>query len=94
METESWQQYLITAESKLDELTTDQIATCAKILALQLGKYRVEYGDLPEKVYQQFVEFEKITEETKKIFKMGMEAMLAVIKQVEMTEASKEIKKH
>ena len=94
METESWQQYLITAESKLDELTTDQIATCAKILALQLGKYRLEYGDFPEEVYQQFVELEKMTEETKKIFKMGMEAMLAVISQVESAEVDKEIKKH
>lgn len=29
---------------------------------------------------QQFVELEEMTEETKKIFKMGMEAMLAVIR--------------
>ncbi len=94
MKTESWQQYLFTAETKLNELTTDQIATCAKMLALELGKYRLEYGDFPEEVLQQFVDLEEMTEETKKIFKMGMEAMLAVIKQVEITEGDKEIKKH
>ena len=94
MDTESWQQYLITAESKLDELTTDQIATCAKILALQLGKYRLEYGDFPEEVNLQFFELEKMTGETKKIFKMGMEAVLAVIVHVEIAEADKEFKKH
>ncbi len=70
MKTESGEQYLYAAETKLNELTTDQIATCAKILALELDKYRLEYGDFPEEVYQQFVELEEMTEETKKIFKM------------------------
>ena len=94
METESWQQYLLTAETKLNELTTDQVATCAKMLALELGKYRLEYGDFPEEVMQQFVELEEMTEETKKIFKMGMQAMLAVIRQVETVEDNAKIKRH
>ena len=94
METESWQQYLFTAETKLNELTTDQIATTAKMLAWELDKYRLEYGDFPEEVFQQFAELEEMTAETKKIFKIGMEAMLAVIRQVEIAERDKEIKKH
>lgn len=56
METESWQSYLLAAESNLDALTTDQIATCTMMLALELGKYRLEYGDFPEEIFQQFVE--------------------------------------
>lgn len=40
METESWKNYLYIAETILNELTTDQIATCAKMLALELDKYR------------------------------------------------------
>ena len=88
------QQYLYAAETKLNALTTDQIATCAKMLALELGKYRLKDGDFPEEVMQQFVELEEMTEETKKIFKMGMEAMLAVIRQVEIAEGDKEIQKH
>lgn len=64
------------------------------MLALELGKSRLEDGDLPEEVFQQFVEIEEMTKETKKIFKMGMEAMLAVIQQVEIVESDKEIKKH
>ena len=91
---ESWRQYLFTAEDKLNELTTDQIATTAKILALQLGKYRLEFGDFAEEVYQEFIELEVMTEETKEIFKMGMEVMLSVIKQVEAADENKEIKKH
>lgn len=91
---ESWRQYLFTAEDKLNELTTDQIATTAKILALQLGKYRLEFGDFAEEVYQEFIELEEMTEETKEIFKMGMEVMLSVIKQVETADENKEIKKH
>ena len=94
MNNESWQQYLYTAEDKLNELTTDQIATTAKILALQLGKYRLEYGDVAEEVYQEFLELEEMTEETKEIFRMGMEVMLSVIKQVEVADGNKEIQKH
>ena len=91
---ESWRQYLFAAEDKLNELTTDQIATTAKILALQLGKYRQEYGDFAEEVYQEFLELEEMTEETKEIFRMGMEVMLSVIKQVEVADGNKEIQKH
>lgn len=91
---ESWQQYLYTAEDKLNELTTDQVATTAKILALQVGKYRLEFGDFAEEVYQEFLELEEMTEEAKEIFKMGMEVMLSVIKQVETVDEGKAIKKH
>ncbi len=42
METESWEKYLYAAETKLNELKTDQIATCAKMLALELGVYQLE----------------------------------------------------
>ncbi|MGI9227207.1 MAG: hypothetical protein ACR2PU_00290 [Gammaproteobacteria bacterium] len=91
MNDESWQQYLYTAESQLDELTTDQIATTAKILALQLGKCRPGFGDFAEEVYQKFLELEEMTEEAKENFKMGMEVMLSVIKQVETVDESKEI---
>ena len=38
------------------------------MLALELGKYRLEYGDFPEEVFQQFLELDEMTEETKKIF--------------------------
>ena len=91
---ESWRQYLFTAEDKLNELTTDQIATTAKILALQLGKYRLEFGDFAEEVYQEFIELEEMTEENKEIFMMGMEVMLSVIGQVENAEGNKEMQKH
>ena len=39
MEIEVWQQYLYTAETKLNELTTDQVVNCANMLALELDKY-------------------------------------------------------
>ena len=94
MNTETWQQYLYAAESKLDELTTDQIATTAKILALQVGKYRLEFGDFAEEVYQEFLDLEEMTEDAKEIFQMGMEVMLSVIKQVEIADDLKEFKKH
>ena len=42
IETEPWQQYLFIAETKYNELTTDQIATYSKMLALESGKYLLE----------------------------------------------------
>ncbi len=69
MESESWQNYLFTAKTKLNELTTDQIAICAKMFILDLGKHRLEYRDFPEDVMQEFAELEEMTEGTKKIFK-------------------------
>ncbi len=55
---------------------------------------RLESSDFSKEVFQQSLELEKVTEETKKYFKMGMEAMLAVIRQVEIAEADKKIKKY
>ena len=81
-------------EDKFNELTTDQVAATAKILALKLGKYRMEYGDFAEEVYQEFLELEEMIDEAKEIFRMGMEVMLSVIKQVEIADGNKEIKKH
>ena len=94
METESWQNYLLTAETKLNELTIDQIATCAKIIALELGSYRVKFGDSELESFDKYVSVDQLDDEGQEIFKSGMEALLAVIRQVELTDANKEIKKH
>ncbi len=94
METESWQNYLLTAETKLNELTIDQIATCAKIIALELGSYRVKFGDSELESFDKYVSVDQLDDEGQEIFKSGMEALLAVIRQVEIVEAGKEIKKH
>ena len=94
MDTESWQNYLLTAETKLNELTTDQVATCAKIIALELGSYRVKFGDSELESFDKYASVDELDDEGQEIFKSGMEALLAVIKQVEMTEADNKIKKH
>ena len=70
------------------------MATCAKIIALELGSYRVKFGDSELKSFDKFVSVDELDDEGQEIFKSGMEALLAVIKQVEMTEADKKIHKH
>jgi len=94
METEPWQNYLLTAENKLNELTTDQVATCAKIIAVELGSYIVKYGDSGMESLEDYITVDQLDEKGQEIFNAGMEALLAVIKQVEITEEHKEIKKH
>ena len=44
--------------------------------------------------FDKYVSVDELDDEGQEIFKSGMEALLAVIRQVEMTDASKEIKKH
>ena len=85
MEAESWQNYLLTAENKLNKLTTDQIATCAKIIALELGSYRVKFGDGGMESLEDYITVDQLDEKGQEIFKAGMEALLAVIRQVEVT---------
>jgi len=94
MKTEDWQNYLFTAETKLNELNVDQVATCAKIIALELGSYLVKFGDRGMESLEDYITVDQLDEKGQEIFKAGMEALLAVIKQVEITEEGKEIKKH
>jgi len=94
MKTEDWQNYLLTAETKLNELNVDQVATCAKIIALELGSYLVKFGDSGMESLEDYITVDQLDEKGQEIFKAGMEVLLAVIKQVEITEEGKEIKKH
>jgi len=43
---------------------------------------------------EDYIAVDQLDEKGQEIFKAGMEALLAVIRQVEMTDADKEIQKH
>ena len=83
------EQHLISAEYALENLTQDQIGTVAKMLALQVGSYRKEYGDHELDKLEKFVSMTELDDEAKEIFVMGMEALLAVVRQIEISGAEK-----
>ncbi len=86
---DEWRQHLISAEHALDNLTTDQVGTVAKMLALQVGSYRKAHGDHELEKLEQFVSIDTLDEEAKEIFVLGMEALLAVVRTIEMSGAEK-----
>ncbi len=85
--TEEWKQHLISAEYALEALTSDQVATVAKMLALQVGSYRKVFGDQELERLQAFINVTELDDEAKAIFILGMEALLAVVRQIETTGA-------
>ncbi|MDH3609626.1 MAG: hypothetical protein OEQ24_10350 [Gammaproteobacteria bacterium] len=86
---EEWKQHLISAEYALDNLTQDQVSTVAKMLALQIGSYRKVHGDHELERLEGFISVDELDEEAKEIFVLGMEALLAVVRQIEMSGAEK-----
>jgi len=63
-----WKDYLKTTEYALNKLTHSETRSVAKILALHLGQYRQEHGDLPDKKYVNFIIMEDISDEAKGVF--------------------------
>ena len=59
------------------------------MLALQVGSYRKEYGDQELEKLEVFVNVDSLDAEAKEIFVLGMQALLAVARQIEMTGAER-----
>ena len=86
---EDWKQHLISAEHALEALSTDQVSTVAKMLALQVGSYRKVHGDHELEKLEAFINVTELDDEAKEIFVLGMEALLAVVRQIEMSGAER-----
>ena len=86
---EDWKQHLISAEYALESLTHDQVCSVAKMMALEVGSYRKMFGDSELERAEQFINATEMNDEMKEIFVNGMEALLAVVRQIEMSEAEK-----
>lgn len=87
--TEEWKQHLISAEHALENLSNDQVATVAKMLSLQVGSYRKVHGDHELEKLEAFISVDQLDTEAKEIFVLGMEALLAVVRQIEMSGAER-----
>jgi hypothetical protein len=79
----------MSAEYALVNLTTDQVKTVARMLALQLGSYRKAHGDHELEKLEAFVNVDELDSEAKEIFVLGMEELLSVVRQIEMSGAER-----
>ncbi len=59
------------------------------MLALQVGSYRKVYGDHELERLEAFINIDELDEEAKEIFVLGMQALLEVVRKVEMGGAEK-----
>ena len=84
-----WKDYLASAEHALQQLDQDQTATVAKMMALQVGAYRLKYGDSELEAFESFINVDSLSERGQNIFVSGMESLLAVVRQIEMADTSK-----
>ncbi len=78
-----WKDYLNTTEYALNKLTHDETRSLSKMLALHLGQYRYEHGDLPDEKYHNFLTMENMNEEAQAVFVKGMEVLLSVVREME-----------
>jgi len=85
--TEEFRQHLISAEYAMENLTTDQVSTVAKMLALQVGSFINEHGYNELEKLEKFVSVDSLDDEGKAIFVLGMQALLEVVRNVEMSGA-------
>ncbi len=68
---------------RLDEMVADatkeDLAECARLLALNVAHYRVKYGELPLEEHQAMLEVDDIDEEMAKLLASGVLEMAAVL---------------
>ena len=86
---EDWKDYLASAEHALQQLDQDQTATVAKMMALQVGAYRLKYGDGELEAFEEFINVDSLSKHGQDIFVKGMESLLSVVRQIEIVDTSK-----
>lgn len=59
------------------------------MMALQLGAYRLKYGDGQLETFNEFVDNQSISDYGQHVFVKGMESLLSVVAEIELSQAEK-----
>lgn len=73
------QQYLELADRLIESADKEQLAECARILAMNVAHYEMEYGELPLDITLSTTHTGKPNEEQVELLTKGMEAMVGVL---------------
>ncbi len=87
--TNDWRSYLAAAEKALQRLNHDQTATVAKLLGLQLGAYRLRYGDDELERFEEQIENSELSEKGQVVFIKGMESLMSLVDEIDMDGVDK-----
>jgi hypothetical protein len=75
------------ADEMIDKATKNQLADVARLLALKIGYYREEYGDVPQEmlvgmVRAEMVRAEMLSDESKRLLLHGMQNLVSALGEV------------
>ena len=70
------------ADEMIDKATKNQLADVARLLALKIGYYREEYGDVPQEMLVGMVRAEMLSDESKRLLLHGMQNLVSALGEV------------
>ena len=70
------------ADEMIDKATKNQLADVARLLALNIGYYREEYGDVPQEMLVGMVRAEMLSDESKRLLLHGMQNLVSALGEV------------
>ncbi len=78
----SLEQYARFADALIEAASKDELASCARLLALGLAHYRVTYGDLPEVESLLFTESETTSPANASAMAEGMKVLVSALARI------------
>lgn len=81
---ETFGQYLKLADQLTEKTSKEQLAECAKLLALNLAHYKMKYGELPLDETLAMINMDKPNAEQLELMANGMEMLVGVLGNVVM----------
>lgn len=75
-------------DGRLETASKDEIAECARLLALNLAHYKLKFGELPLSEQEQMTRADQISPEMADLLASGMLEMLAALEQVQGDETN------
>ncbi len=72
-------QYNKLADMLIAQATKDQIAECARLLALNVAHYQMKYGDLPLEETLAMIDADEPNDDQAKLLAHGMENLVGVL---------------
>jgi len=70
------------ADEMIDKATKNQLADVARLLALNIGYYHEEYGDVPQEMLVGMVRAEMLSDESKRLLLHGMQNLVSALGEV------------
>jgi hypothetical protein len=82
LEMERYQQYLRAADSLLEGVSKEELAECARLLAIHLAHYQTRYGEIPIEEFVGRWQAAEPNAKTNKLLAYGMQNFISILRLV------------